>query len=285
MINEAFESYYQEIYSSRWSNLRKCLTEERAIYEFSDGLTKPYFLDYASVLAARSLRLPAHACASEATHACAPKSTPVCANEVKNNPEPVTILDACAAPGGKSLVLASTMPEHAVLLCNEISAERRRRLSDVLDAHLPQDLRSRTQVCGFDAAAQGKRKSEYNRFDAILLDTPCSSEAHVLKDERALSEWTPARPRFLAQRQWALLSSAFLMLKPGGSLVYSTCAITGIENDGVSKRLLKKYGPQVEIDPVDFNEGEKTEYGKIILPDTSNYGPMYVARFRKICNT
>jgi len=213
------------------------------------------------VLAARSLRLP-----SDVT---------------RNDSQPLTVLDACAAPGGKSLVIASALPADALLLCNEVSSERRRRLSAVLDRHLDADKRARARVCGFDAAAQGRRKSEHGRFDAILLDAPCSSEAHVLKNERALREWTTARPRFLAKRQWALLSSAFLLLKAGGCLVYSTCAVNPAENDGVACRLLEKYSGSIELDPPDFAEGERCAYGKIILPDTYNCGPLYVARFKK----
>jgi 16S rRNA (cytosine1407-C5)-methyltransferase len=255
--NNEFETYYSGLYGSRWEALRESLLEEKPAYSFAQGLREPYFLDYASVLAARSLRLPSQG-------------------------EPFTVLDACAAPGGKSLVIAVALPPDALLLSNELSAERRRRLSDVLDKHLYSEQRKQVQVCGFDAAAQGRRKSEHGRFQAILLDAPCSSEAHVLKDERELAAWTKARPRFLAQRQWALLSSAFLLLSPGGCLVYSTCAITSVENDGVARRLIEKYGVEVEIDPPDFPEGEKTEFGKIILPDRDGYGPLFVARFRKV---
>ena len=265
MNNTAFDDYYYRIYGFRWEALRKSLMENMPAYKFSGGLLTPYFLDYSSVLAARSLRLPAP--------------------DGKVQPEsldaPVTVLDACAAPGGKSLVIASSLPPDAIILANELSAERRRRLSDVLDKHLPPGLRSQVKVCGFDAAAQARRKSEHDRFDAILLDAPCSSEAHVLKNERALRGWTPARPRFLAQRQWALLSSAFLMLKQGGCLVYCTCAISTVENDGVAQRLPEKYGSQVELDPPDFTEGEQTQYGRLFLPDSAHCGPLYVARFRK----
>jgi 16S rRNA (cytosine1407-C5)-methyltransferase len=138
------------------------------------------------------------------------------------------------------------------------------------------------RVSGFDAAAMGGKKSEQGRFRAVLLDAPCSSEAHVLGKAAALAAWTQARPRFLARRQWALLSSAFLLLAGGGSLVYSTCALTEEENDGVVRRLLEKYGAEVIPDEPDFSEGEKTAHGRIILPDVSGgLGPMYVARFRK----
>jgi 16S rRNA (cytosine1407-C5)-methyltransferase len=264
LINEAFESWYLRLYGRRWAVLRRSLLQERPAFSFSDGLQVPYFLDYASVLAARSLRLGAEPSAPADTGAES------------------LILDACAAPGGKSLVIASALPPGARLLANEFSAERRRRLADVLDKHLDSERRRLVRVSGFDAAAAGGRKSEQGRYAAILLDAPCSSEAHVLKDEKALAAWTPARPRFLARRQWALLSSAFLMLSSGGSLVYATCALSSEENDGVARRLFAKYGSALEADPPEFAEGEATEFGRIILPDRAGFGPMFVARFRKL---
>jgi 16S rRNA (cytosine1407-C5)-methyltransferase len=197
-------------------------------------------------------------------------------------PESGIILDACAAPGGKSLVIASRMGSAAELLANELSAERRRRLANVLDEHLDAEKRSRVKVSGFDAASLGGRKTERGRFDAILLDVPCSSERHVLRNEKALEAWTAARPRFLSRRQWSLLSAAFLLLKPGGSLVYATCALANEENDAVVSRLFAKYGEDLILDEPSFVEGEKTEYGRFMLPDAcQGMGPMYVAAFLK----
>jgi 16S rRNA (cytosine1407-C5)-methyltransferase len=267
--NPAFEDYYQNIYGGRWPALRESLLAPPVPVAWGDGLVRPYMLDYGSVLAAASLRLPLP----------------------REDGSPPEILDACAAPGGKTLVIASRMGSGARLLANELSGERRRRLVAVLDAHLDAEKRGRIVVSGFDAAAAGGRKSEWGRFDSILLDAPCSSERHVLADDKALAVWTPARPRFLAKRQWALLSAAFLLLKPGGSLVYATCALSPEENDGVAGRLLEKYGEaaapaspagRAELDPPDFTEGEASRYGRIILPDADGgMGPMYVARFRK----
>ena len=249
-----FEEHYQNLFGERWAQLRECLLLPAASVPYSEGLTKPYMMDGASVLAAASLRLP----------------------------DSGIILDACAAPGGKSLVLASRMAGGVELLCNELSSERRRRLKNVLDEHLDSEKRQQVTVSGFDAAELGGKKKEWSRFDAILLDVPCSSERHVIQSPKALAEWKPARPRFLSRRQWALLSAAFLLLKPGGSLVYATCALSPEENDGPVSRLLEKYSGKIELDEPDFTPGEKTKYGRLILPDESGgIGPMYVARFCK----
>ncbi|MDR1445063.1 MAG: 16S rRNA methyltransferase [Treponema sp.] len=256
--NAAFEAHYRDIYGSRWETLRESLLAPVRSVAYGEGLVKPYLLDYASVLAARSL----------------PPET--------GQEETAEILDACAAPGGKTLVIAGRLRGKTRLLANEFSTERRRRLLAVLDGHLDAEKRARVRVSGFDAAALGGRRNEWGRFDGILLDAPCSAERHVLGSAAALARWTEARPRFLARRQWALLSAAFLLLKPGGSLVYVTCALDPRENDGVAGRLLEKYGAAVSLDRPDFTEGEAAGCGRIILPDSSDgSGPLYVARFRK----
>ena len=262
--NSAFEEYYLNIWGERWPALRESLLLPAASNFYNEGLVKPYAMDRASVLAASSLRLTFQ-------------------NAGENPVNSGLILDACAAPGGKSLVLASRMQGDVRLLSNELSSERRRRLVNVLDEHLDAEKRECVNVSGFNAAEMGGKKTEWERFDAILLDAPCSSERHVIQSPKALAEWKPSRPRSLSQRQWSLLSAAFLLLKPEGSLVYSTCAITPEENDGPVSRLLEKYGGEIELDFPNFTEGEKTKFGRLILPDASNgMGPMYVARFKKL---
>ena len=207
----AFEAYYSALFGGRWPALREALLQETQPVAFSVRGGKPYYLDQASIYAAQAL-------------------PPI---------DEGSYLDMCAAPGGKTLVLASGMGQGAQIQANELSRARRARLLTVLDEHLPPDIRTRIEVTGYDAATLPRyRKACYDR---ILLDAPCSSERHVITDEKYLACWTPARIKMLAQRQWALLSAAFLLLKQGGFLVYATCALADAENDGVVQRLLKKY--------------------------------------------
>jgi 16S rRNA C967 or C1407 C5-methylase (RsmB/RsmF family) len=250
---EAFREHYSALFGDRWSELEAALRADSDSVAFGDI---PYFMDSASVFAASSLEFPAG----------------------------VQILDACAAPGGKTLVLASRLPAGARLVANELSADRRRRLRDVLDRHLSPERRALVEVAGRDAAAMCR--SCEGAFDAILLDAPCSSERHVLADDRALAEWSPSRIRSLAIRQWALLSSALIMLKEGGCLVYSTCALSPEENDLVVARAVAKYGESLSFDRPRYEgpgEAEETEYGLAILPDRAGgAGPMYVCRMRRL---
>ena len=213
----AFEAYYSALFGDRWQALREALLQETQPVAFSVCGGKPYYLDQASIYAAQAL-------------------PPI---------DEGSYLDMCAAPGGKTLVLASGMGQGAQIQANELSRARRARLLTVLDEHLPPDIRTRIEVTGYDAATLPRYRQAY--YDRILLDAPCSSERHVLTDEKYLACWTPARIKMLAQRQWALLSAAFLLLKPGGFLVYATCALADAENDGVVQKLLKKYGTEAAI--------------------------------------
>jgi 16S rRNA C967 or C1407 C5-methylase (RsmB/RsmF family) len=267
---EAFGDYYAALFGERWPVLEAALAAASDPVAFVAGAgLDPYYLDSASIFAASCLELrgPDPGVVLDATGASSAGGL---------------ILDACAAPGGKSLVLASRLPPGAKLVANELSADRRRRLRDVLDRHLPPETRSRVEVTGRDAAAMCRAFE--SSFDAILLDAPCSSERHVLADAAALSEWRPARIRGLASRQWALLSSALIMLKRGGRLVYSTCALSPRENDCVVARAVEKFGAGISVERISPPAGaELTEYGLSILPDRAGgAGPMYVCRIGKI---
>lgn len=252
----AFREHYLSLFAERWAALEAALLQPGDSVGFCahEG-AEPYYMDSASIFAATALELPGEG----------------------------QVLDACAAPGGKSLVLASRLPPGTRLVANELSADRRRRLKAVLDAHLGGELRARVIATGKDAASLCR--SMPAAFDAILLDAPCSSERHVLADPRALAEWKPSRIRGLAQRQWALLSSALIMLKSGGCLVYSTCALADEENDGVVARAADRYGSGLVFERPSYagpGEAEETRFGLAILPDRAGgAGPMYVCRMRQ----
>ena len=265
---DGFETYYSSLFGARWEQLKKSLFSEPVYAEWKAGGTDSYFLAPASVFAALQL--------------------PLCGAE--------SILDLCAAPGGKTLVLASRMPENAVLVSNERSSARKQRLSAVCASCLPEDIQTRVKISCSDGAKWCLTQTEC--YDRILLDVPCSSERHVIQDEKYLGEWSPARIKTLSMEQWALLSSAYRLLKRGGYLVYSTCALNSAENDGVIARLVKKFD---DAEIVSFEENfflhedisayctdsldlhpEKTEYGFHILPDVQNgCGPIWFSLIHK----
>lgn len=264
-----FEEYYTGLYGERWQKIKDSFADEGSAVEYHvTGAEKSYFLDSASVLAALCLPL-------------------------ENS---IDILDLCAAPGGKTLVIASRMPKNAVLSSNERSPERKHRLSVVVETCLPPQISERVKTSCSDGATWCTRQSEC--FDRILLDAPCSSERHVIADPKYLNNWSPSRIRTVTTEQWALLSSAYRLLRPEGILLYSTCALCPDENDGMIERLYKKFNkegdtftllePQPRLKEIsDFTQitlpgFEKTKFGYMIMPDKQNgAGPIYFSIIKK----
>ncbi len=261
---EGFEAYYLNLFGERWQSIKESFSLEPDYAEWKAGGEKSYFLDSASVRAAVSLPL-------------------------ENATE---ILDLCAAPGGKTLILASNMAENATLLSNERSPERKNRLANTVKDCLSEKIQERVTIICKDGAQMCLKNEE--KFDAILLDAPCSSERHVLADPKYLSEWSPSRIKTLSMAQWALLSSAWRMLKPNGYLLYSTCALSPDENDNVVAKLLKKFDnaklcePKISLNYKNFTDSElpeyeKTEFGGHVLPDKAGgAGPLYFCLIQKM---
>ena len=261
---EGFEAYYSNLFDERWQSIKESFSLEPDYAEWKVGGEKSYFLDSASVRAAVSLPLE----------------------------NAMDILDLCAAPGGKTLVLASNMNSEANLLSNERSPERKNRLANTVRDCLPPEIQERVTVICKDGAQMCLKNEE--KFDAILLDAPCSSERHVLADPKYLSEWSPSRLKTLSMAQWALLSSAWRMLRPEGYLLYSTCALSPDENDNVVAKLLKKFDnaklcePKISLNYKNFTQSElpeyeKTEFGAHVLPDKAGgAGPLYFCLLQKI---
>lgn len=184
------------------------------------------------------------------------------------------VLDMCAAPGGKSLVLIENLRDQGEIFCNDLSPERRERLKKVIQQYVPRAIRDRVWVTGKDGVQFGLK--EPGTFDRILLDAPCSGERHILENSAAQEEWSPRRTEHLASRQYSLLAGALLAVKKGGRIVYSTCSISPAENDDVIRKLLKKKKSAVRLVEAPLGlGGERTEFGVAYMPDICGFGPLY----------
>lgn len=251
---ELFDSYYREIYGERWDTLKEAMLKPSNPISLSDKLLTPYYLDKASLTAANAL--------------------PV---EKGNN-----VLDMCAAPGGKTLSIALRLDGKGSLVSNDRSPARRQRLKNVIDTCLDERQKSIITVTGHDSTKWGLYEKDV--YDRILLDAPCSSERHVLKDESELSKWSANRPKVIALNQFAMLAAALDAVKVGGYILYSTCSINPEEDDKVIEKLFRKRLDKFELVCINTeNYVEKTEYGYIILPDTANgEGPLFFSLIRRI---
>lgn len=248
----SFDEYYNNMYKDRWQKLKEAFLKEKDQVNLSEELLKPYYLDPASKLVAGALPIE----------------------------QGDTVLDMCAAPGGKTLSIALRLKGTGTLISNDRSPERRIRLKNVVNESLKEEWRNNIIVKGYDASSWCLY--EKDAYDKILLDAPCSSERHVFNDQKHLALWSENRPKRLAKEQFALLSSALICLKKGGCLLYSTCSINKGENEEVIERLFKRHSDEIEEIEVDLKQSEKLTRGCIILPDISDgLGPMYCCLIKK----
>lgn len=160
--------------------------------------------------------------------------------------KPVFALDLCAAPGGKSTLLRSSLPEGSVLVCNEIMRNRAQILAEnMLKWGYPDVMVTNNASEDFHDCA--------NCFDFILADVPCSGEGMFRKDDEAISCWSLENVRMCAERQRHLIHNIWPALKPGGILVYSTCTYNAEEDERNVSWMMREYGASVL--PVDVPEG------------------------------
>eukprot|EP01056_Protomagalhaensia_sp_Gyna25_P000101 Protomagalhaensia_sp_Gyna_25__100@NODE_104_length_5238_cov_68_434891_g81_i0_p4_GENE_NODE_104_length_5238_cov_68_434891_g81_i0NODE_104_length_5238_cov_68_434891_g81_i0_p4_ORF_typecomplete_len302_score26_71Methyltr_RsmBF/PF01189_17/1e36Methyltrans_SAM/PF10672_9/0_19_NODE_104_length_5238_cov_68_434891_g81_i013992304 len=247
---------------SPWASL--CLRDTHTAV--SDGELESYYLDPASALPVAAL---------------APSGEEV-------------ILDLCAAPGGKSVLMGSLVEMakavRPLIICNELSRARLDRLSVVLRAFLGE---GNFQTINSDPLKSMASIKRYSPYSAALVDAPCSSDRHRVADG-SIQNWKISGSKRFQETQVALLVAAVNAVKRKGRIVYSTCSLSPVENDKAIEKVLSKCPgltceycderlssiPRTAIHP----EGDastlfklvKTCYGYQALPHLcSGSGPIY----------
>lgn len=199
------------------------------------------------------------------------------------------VLDLAAAPGGKTLGIAAAMHNTGRIAAVEVVKGRFHRLR----ANLERCGVTNTAFYLADGRSIGRKVPD--RFDRVLLDAPCSSEARIrLADPKTYAHWKPRKIRETARKQVTLLRSAFHALKPGGVLVYCTCAFAPQENEMVVDTLLQS-GVNVDVEPIDVTGipampglrvwqdktlDRRIEHAVRVVPNTLWDG-FFICRFRK----
>ncbi len=183
-----------------------------------------------------------------------------------------SLLDACAAPGGKSVLLAEK--------CGSVTACE-------LHAHRVRLIQSYTARMGAENVTALQKDSAVfdpkweEKFDAVLVDAPCSGLGTVAENPDLALRKREEDLAGLTALQHAILSNCARYLKRGGALYYATCSVLEEENDGGVCRFLQDAPFRTEQTDCPLPH-EKTAYGLQFLPDAAYGAGFYVAKMRKL---
>lgn len=153
------------------------------------------------------------------------------------------VLDLCAAPGSKTTQMAAMMQNTGVIAANDVTGERLAALGINL-----QRIGARNVIV---TQYKGEHFPEM-QFDRILVDAPCTATGAIRKSPQTLEIWNPEMVKRLSGLQKKLLLHAWTLLKPKGTLVYSTCTLEPEENEGVIDWFLRQQ-PQAKIEDIELN--------------------------------
>lgn len=156
---------------------------------------------------------------------------------------PVCALDLCAAPGGKSTLLAQLLPEGSLLISNEIQRGR----AQILAENMVKWGRPGVMVTCNTPRQIGESSF---MFDLIAVDAPCSGEGMFRKDEGAIRDWSVRNVEMCASRQREIIEDIWPALKAGGYLIYSTCTFNRQEDEDNVRWIMDKFGAEaVDLNP------------------------------------
>ena len=184
------------------------------------------------------------------------------------------VLDACAAPGGKTIHLLQRYPG-IELDALDSSASRLERVRQNL-----QRVDHSARILLGDAADTGDW-FDGRQYDAILADVPCSASGVLRRhpDIKLLRRESDIVP--LLAQQASIMDALWSVLKPGGKMLYSTCSIFKDENESQVRRFLQCHADAVEIPVLEVKWGEQRAPGRQILPGSSNMDGFYYALLTK----
>ena len=152
--------------------------------------------------------------------------------------DPVSALDLCAAPGGKSTLLRAALPAGSMLVSNEPD---RRRSNILLENMLKQGHPDVLVTHNF----AHEWAHTHLAFDVILTDVPCSGEGLFRRDAATVEEWSLSNVHFCQERQRKILRDVWPCLRTGGLLIYSTCTFNVHENEENVRWIMDELGAEI----------------------------------------
>lgn len=194
-----------------------------------------------------------------------------------NTEENDLILDMCAAPGGKTIQTSFLMKDTGLIISNDLSKPRTFSIVENVERlGLGNIVVTNNDLSLIDNKLQ-------NTFDKIILDAPCSGSGMFRKEDKMVQDWSYNKVLKFAETQKQLISIAYSMLKPGGTLVYSTCSFSLEEDEDVIKYLLEN--SDAEIVPITNNPlfyiNKKMPLGVHLLPSIFPGEGHYICLIKK----
>jgi 16S rRNA (cytosine967-C5)-methyltransferase len=184
------------------------------------------------------------------------------------------VLDACAAPGGKTLGLMSAVGDGGEVLALDVDAKRLERVRSLVQAVSPS--RARFEARAADAAEVGSWH-DGRAFDAILLDAPCSATGILRRQPDIKAHRREDDIAVLAATQARLLDALWPLLTPDGTLLYATCSVLREENDRQVEDFLARHA-DAHLVPLDARFGYDTGHGTQRFPGEDGGDGFFYAR-------
>lgn len=185
-----------------------------------------------------------------------------------------TVLDLCAAPGGKSTQMALKMEGEGLIVCNEPSLKRAQILSRNIER---MGITNSIVTCSYPERLPG---SWNEQFDGVLVDAPCSGEGMFRRDPQTRSEWTEKQAAGCAERQARILLEASRFVRPGGRIVYSTCTYNPMENELNIEAFLRNH-QDFSLEPFSLSGIRGRDGMFLCMPHLQRGEGQFVAKLRK----
>ena len=192
----------------------------------------------------------------------------------------IKMLDLCAAPGGKTTLLASILSKDSLLISNEVirsrasilheNALRWGYMNNWVTSNDPRDF---SKLTGY--------------FDAVVIDAPCSGSGLFRKDPDALKEWSEANVQLCSGRQQRIIADIWPALKQDGVMIYATCSFSPAEDEDILDHIVATYEADSVRIPLDNSWGivetisASGMYGYRFFPDKVTGEGFFIAAIRK----